>query len=332
MSNKKKKKEIAKRRAQAKGKKRHKAKASTHRSKPNVQFINRPAISEISVPAGFRAVGMSQAIVEYSKPIMDFVEKGVVNDHNDALQLAMPLWNINFSQNRDNPDNIKKDIIKQIRKTLKINSQESAEFFDMMIQRKDHLFPTDIQPDNPMTMYIRKEEHCPITEFNYDSLNISEEPYLLDDEDKKLVQLINQMDKYIAEGVVHDEWEDHYLSMEEKCKERFKKWLAVKGVKEYCEDFPMYIKIYLNFIYRYMHDDKINLKTVLPIYIEEFFVDYVLRKVTVEPSEYIEWPPALKLLYKFLYEIVYLEKPEIIIKLLDRIEPHFIKVLRKIYS
>ncbi len=332
MSKKRKKKEIAKRRAQAKGKKRQKEKVRSHRSKSDVQFINRPVKSEISVPDGFRAVSMSQGTMEYSKPIMDFVEKGIVKDPNDALQLAMLLWNYHLSQKRDNLDNIKKDIIKQIRKTLKMNAQESAEFFDMMIQRKDHLFPTDIQPDNPMTMYIRKEEHCPITEFNYESLNITEEPYLLDDEDKNLVQLISQMDKYIAESVVYDEWEDHYLSMEEKCKERFEKWLVVKGLKEYCEDFPMYIEIYLNFIYRYMHDDKINLQTVLPIYIEEFFVDYVLRKVTVEPAEYIEWPPALKLFYKFLYEIDYLEKPERIIKLLDRIEPHFIKILRKRYS
>ena len=81
-----------------------------------------------------------------------------------------------------------------------------------------------------------------------------------------------------------------------------------------------------------MHSDNINLKTVSSIYIEEFFIDHLLRKVLVEPHEYTEWPPALKLFYNFLYEIGYLERLEKIIKLLDGIEPNFIGVLRKRYS
>lgn len=330
MSKKKKKKVIVKKRAQAKVKKQKKAKS--HRSTPNVQYIKRPAISEIDAPSGFRAVSMSQAMVEYTKPIIDFVEKGIVKDPNDAFQLAMPLWNYNLSQKHRDFKFNKKYIIMQIGKILKLNAQESAEFFDMMIQRKEYLFPDEIQPDNPMTMFVRKEEHYLIPEFNYNSLSISKESYLPDDEDERLVQLINQMDKYIAEGLEYDEWEDHYFLMEEKCKERFEKWLLFKGVKEYSKDFPFYIEIYLNFIYRYMHEDDINLKTVLPIYIEEFFVDHVLRKVTVEPHKYIEWPPALKLFCNFLCEIGYLKSPEKITKLLDRIEPLFIEILRDRYS
>lgn len=330
MSKKKKKKVIAKRRVQAKVKKQKKAKSRS--STPNVQYIERPAISEIDAPTGFRAVSMSQGMIEYAKPIMDFVEKGVVKDPNDAFQLAMPLWNYNLSQKHRDFKFNKKDIIKQIGKPLKLNAQESTEFFDMMIQRKEYLFPDEIQPDNPMTMFVRQEEHYLISEFNYDSLNMSEEPYLPDKEDEKLIQLINQMDNYIAEGVEYDEWEDHYFSMEEKCKERFGKWLMFKGVKEYSEDFPFHIETYLNFVYRYMHEDDIYLKTVLPIYIEEFFVDYVLRKVVVEPHEYVKWLPALKLFYIFLYETGYLKSPEKIIKLLDGIEPHFIEILRDRYS
>jgi hypothetical protein len=330
MSKKKKKKVIAKRRAQVKVKKQKKAKS--HSSTPNVQYIERPAISEIDAPAGFRAVSMSQGMIEYAKPIMDFVEKGVVKDPNDALKLAMPLWNYNLSQRHRDFKFNKKDIIKQIGKTLKLNAQESTEFFEMMIQRKEYLFPDEIQPDNPMTMFVRQEEHYLISEFDYDSLNMSEEPYLPDKEDEKLIQLINQMDNYIAEGVEYDEWEDHYFSMEEKCKERFEKWLMFKGVKEYSEDFPVHVETYLNFVYRYMHEDDIYLKTVLPIYIEEFFVDYVLRKVMVEPHEYVKWLPALKLFYIFLYETGYLRSPEKIIKLLDEIEPHFIEILRDRYS
>lgn len=328
---KKKKKLIEKRRIRTKVKKQKRAKSRLHRSKPDVQFIERSALSEMDTPPGFRVISMNHAMMEYAKPLMDFVEKGIVKDPNDVLQLSVLLWNFSLSQEHHNFEKIKKDVINQIGKILKIDSQESTEFFEMMIQRKDYLFPAGIQPDNPMIMFVRKEERYLIPEFNYDSLNISEESYIPDDDDEKLVQFINQIDKCIADGVDYDEWEDHYFLMEKKCRERFEKWLMIKGVKEYSEDFSFHLEVYLNFIYRYA-SGIVNLKTVSPFTIEEFFVDYVFRKVIMEPYNYIKWPPALKLLYHFLYEIGYLESPRKITKWLDEIEPHFIEILRNRYS
>jgi len=331
---KKKKKVITKRRVQTKvnKQKREKAKIKSRRSASNIQFEERPAISAVDTPPGFRAVSMSQGLVEYAKPLMDYVEKGIIKDPNDAFQLALPLWNYDISLEQGNFKINKKDVIKQIIKALKLNAQDSAEFFDMMIQRKEHLFPKEIQPDNPMTVFIRQEEHYLISEFNYDSLNISEEIYIPANEDNELVQLLNQMDDYIDKGTEYDEWEDHYFEMEEKCKKRFENWLKFKEVEEYSEDFPFNIEIYLNFIYHYMHEDEINLKTVRPIYIKEFFTDHVLRKVMAEPHEYITWPPSVKLFYRFLKEIGYLERPEKVIKLLDEIEPVFVKILKARHS
>ena len=146
---KKKKKVIAKRRAQAKVKKQKRSKIKARRSVSNIQFVERPAISAIDTPPGFRAVSMSQGMVEYAKPLMDYVEKGIVKDPNDAFQLAMPLWNYDISMEQGDFKINKKDIIiKQIEKTLKLNAQDSAELFDMMIQRREHLFPKEIQPDH----------------------------------------------------------------------------------------------------------------------------------------------------------------------------------------
>ena len=93
-----------------------------------------------------------------------------------------------------------------------MNNEESTEFFDMMIKRKEYLFPDEIRPDTPLTMFIRKEKHHLIPEFDYNSLNMSTEPYLPEKEDKELIQLIDQMDDYIAEGVEYKEWENHYFS------------------------------------------------------------------------------------------------------------------------
>ncbi len=53
------------------------------------------------------------------------------------------------------------------------------------------------------------------------------------------------MDHYIAKGVEYKEWEDHYFSMEEKCEDRFEKWLNIKGVRKYSENFSFHIKVRL---------------------------------------------------------------------------------------
>lgn len=329
---KKKKAKILKRRAQAKYWGKRKSKSDSKVQKKNVQILERPAISETNVPDGFRAVSTSNAIMEYAKPVMEFVERGIVKDPNDAFQIVLPLWNFSIDQYQNNPEKTKKDTIKTIGKTFQLNLQDSTEFFENMVQRKDYLFPSDIQPDQRMIMYIRKEKHFLIPEFDYSSLNISDEPVASDSEDNELIDMINKMDKYIENDIEYNERENHYLQMKEQSKERFNKWLVDKGVIKYSKEFPPYIEIYLNFIYQYNHDDKITLRSVLPIYIEEFFVDHILRKLFVEPYEYIMCSPALKLFYNFLYEKGYLKNHKHIIKLFNEIEPHFITILRDRFS
>lgn len=48
----------------------------------------------------------------------------------------------------------------------------------------------------------------------------------------------------------------------------------------------------------------------------------------MEPHEHVDWPPALKLFYNFLYEKKYLEDIDFIIDIIDNLEPRFIDVLR----
>jgi hypothetical protein len=55
-----------------------------------------------------------------------------------------------------------------------------------------------------------------------------------------------------------------------------------------------------------------------------FFLDYLLRKVMAKPPEYTQWPPALRLFYRFLAEKGYLDDPEPLIASLYAIEPDFI--------
>ncbi len=120
--------------------------------------------------------------------------------------------------------------------------------------------------------------------------------------------------------------------MKDECQGLFEKWLITKGLKGDVQDFSFCLHTYLDFIYGYMHDDTVVLKSVPDIYLVEFFEDFLIRKMMVEPNEYVYWPPALKLFYLFLHEKGYLNNHKEIIKKIDRVEPYFIEVLRKQFS
>jgi hypothetical protein len=88
----------------------------------------------------------------------------------------------------------------------------------------------------------------------------------------------------------------------------------------------------MNFVYRYIHAQNTTLKSVTPICLEEFFFDYVLRKVSAEPAEYVYFPPAIKTFYLFLSEKGYIRNPEPIIGSIDDIEPGFVHMLKERYE
>ncbi len=180
-----------------------------------------------------------------------------------------------------------------------------------------------------MTMFMRKEVSKLITEFNYSQLDLSGDAGEPDEKDKALVEAIVEMDAFMVDGADYDDWEDHYFSMEEECADRFHDWLIDKEATEFSEDFPFWVKTYVAFIYNYMHDDIVLLKDVPPIYLEEFFADYVLRKVMVESHEYVQFIPAIKSFYTFLWEKGYMDAPDPMIDRLDSFESFFITILRK---
>ena len=118
--------------------------------------------------------------------------------------------------------------------------------------------------------------------------------------------------------------------MEERVKERYEIWLDEKGLNEWSQTFASNLELFLNFIYRYMHDDLVILKSAPLEYLEEFFFDYLLRKLITEPHEYVIYEPTLKFFYMFLQEKGYMDELESkgIIQIIDEMEPEFIGVLR----
>ncbi len=291
---------------------------------------NKAVASELDAPSGFRKVSMSEAVLTYARPFMEYVEKGTIEDPNIALQLSMMLWNYTQSDGPNILDKEKKNIIKLIKKALQFTTQQALELFDMMIERKDYLLPQGIQPDYSAFMYIRKETLYIINKFDYNSLNIPNAPYIEKKTDKEIVEWLNKMDNLPSEDF--EEWEDLFYSMNDDCLQSFKDWLTYKGLEKHCEDFVFFASVFLDFIFLYADSYELSLKKINSDLLDEFFINYILRKVSTKPNEYVKAPPALKMFYTYLYEIGYLINLKRVIHLVDNIEPYYINILKEEFS
>jgi len=329
---KKKKGETAKRRAKSKHKtqKKRKLRLVKSRAKQDIQISHRPGLPHLGAPEGFRSIGMAQAMMEYAKPLMELVEGGE-EDLEGTMQAAMLLWNyaLSVEEGRENRK-IEKDILKAIMGSFGLDKAAARALFAKMIERRSHLFPPDIQPKGSPFMFIRKEVRHIIRPFDYDILlDLSDEIIPPDNKDKALVDRINKLDSQISAGADYDKYERLFFSLKDECQARFERWLVDKGLTQDPTLFSDCLSIYLDFVYGYMHDDIVILKSIPDIYFVEFFEDFLLRKMMAEPNEYVYWPPALKLFYRFLHEKRYLESPDNIIEEINNVEPYFIQVLIK---
>ena len=296
--------------------------------KPSMPFMGGALFgSESEAPKGFRPITMTQAMLEFAGPIMQYVDNGTVKDPNDALQIGLQIWNFTLPKVPVAHKTSRAEIVDHIRTTLHLDMQEAEAFFDRMIERKAYLFPEEIQPEGSMTMFMRKEVEYHIAKFDEAQLEMSEELIPPDREDQTLLNALRRLDEYIEAGADYDKWEKHFFSMQEACCHRYHHWLKTKGLSDiYSNEFPFCVETYLNFIYRYGTGE---LRDVSPYAIEEFFMDHLMRKVMAKPPEYTFWPPALRLFYIFLSEKGYLDDSEPMIELFHDIEPDFIALVKK---
>ena len=278
-------------------------------------------------PPGFRPLPMTQAMLEFAAPLMDYVEQGAIQDPNTALQIGMQLWNytlptIPMAQRPSRPA-----MVDTIQTTLQLDRQEADAFFERMIARKAYLFPDELQPEGSMTMFMRKEVEYLITPFAESQLEVSDTPLPPEGDDRPFLDALRQLEARIAAHVDYGAWEADFFAMQDLCRQRYQRWLQAKGVPApYSAEFPFCVETYLNFIYQY---DTGTLREVSQEALAEFFLDYLLRKVMAKPPEYTQWPPALRLFYRFLSEKGYLDDPEPLIAGLYAIEPDFIAFVKQ---
>jgi len=332
---KKKKGEIAKRRSKAREKIKNKRtlRLVKSRPKPKPQIIHRPGLPYMGAPEGFRSISMSQAIMEYAKPLMKYVEDDE-NGLNVAMQISTVLWNYSISVKDGNEDKkLEKKTLKALGVTFGLDKSKAHVLFTKMIERYSYLFPQDIQPEPGLPfMFIRKEVRHLIKPFDYKKSVLSNEIIPPDQKDRDVIGKIERLDRNIYDRTEYGKYEDLFIALKDECQDLFEKWLIAKGLKGNVQVFSFCLHTYFDFIYGYMHEDTVVLKSVPDIYFVEFFEDFLLRKMMAEPNEYVYWPPALKLLYEFLHEKGYLNNHKEIIKKIDKIEAYFIEVLKKQFS
>jgi len=334
-SMKKNKKEIVKRQAKAKEKARKKRQVRL--VKPPPGFIERPPISQMEAPRGFMAVSSSQALIEYAKPLMEKNAESL-DELNRRMELASSLWNLAISSQKNEQQEYSRwmGMAKaSAKKVLNLDGAERERYIAEMIERQVHLFPEEVQPAPPsMFMFMRKDVSYLIPPFDYGRIRFRVDTTIPpDEEDLRLIGKIEALDDHMRRGSDYDTYEELALSIEDESKTCFKKWLIAKGFEDDPEQYSHCPEIYLTFLYRYMHDDPVLLKSVAGQYIIEFFEDFLLRKVICKPLEYLYWPPALKLFYRFLHEKGYLSLNETAVLLgsLDAMETHFLEILQKRY-
>lgn len=332
---KKNKKEIAKRQSKAKEKAKKKRQVRLVKMAPLV--MERPGISQMEAPKGFIVVSFSHALMEYAKPLM---EEGAQNLDvlNQRMELATSLWNLAMSRQKNEKKEYSRWMEKvktSVKRVLKLDGAKGDHYIEKMIARQIHLFPEEVQPKPPsMFFYMKKDVIHLIPPFDYGKIRFrSEQTIPPDQEDRRLIGKIEELDDHIRRQSDYDLYEKLSLSVEEEGEICFRKWLISKGLEDDPENYVSCLGIYLNFIYRYVHDDPVLLKSVSARYIIEFFEDFLLRKVMCEPPEYLYWPPALKLFYQFLEEKGYLTSNEcaVIEGYLGAMEPRFLEILQKRY-
>jgi hypothetical protein len=268
-------------------------------------LLQKPTFADIEAPEGFRPITITQALLEFIEPLKESVNSAELDDMNQIMNLGIQIWNFANPKVAEKP--AQEEIIDQIAETLELDEIDAAHLFERMVARKTYLFPEGIQPEDPRTLFMRKEVSYRIAQFDASQLHLSEKPIPPDQDDQQLVADLCRLDQALADGEDYDAWEDLYGSVEEFCCDRYYEWLAAKGVPdEHVQLLPFCVQTYLDFVYRYSAS---GLNKVSAFDLEEFFLDHLLRKIAIQPNDYVYWPPALRAFYTFLTEKGYLENP-----------------------
>lgn len=345
MAKKKKKKNVAKRQAKASKRKVQKRKLRLVKAKKKQQVHNQddynhlppgfdypPLEYDQETPSGFRAIGMSEAVMEFAKAMIKHPDIKGLSSMEDAMNLAMPLWNYAIAQEQgEDGEKLRSEIIRALMPACKLSRDEAGIMADKVVARKNEMFPPEVQPQGTPYMFMRKEVLHLITPFNYDRLTVSGPVIPTSEDDQRFFEQFAALDEVKKGADDFEDWEEQYEVVGENFGEVFWGWLTGKGVDEdMANDFIFKAEFFINFIYNYGCTDILR-NTDYGCF-DEFFYDFVLRKIMMEPGEHVEWVPALRLFFIFLAEKGYVEDATPFVEAINGFEEPFLSLLRTEYG
>ena len=287
------------------------------------------SLENLQPPEGFRAITITQALLNFAKPLQEFFKEEDTEGMNVVIGLANDIWNYTLVKVPLAQKKTPEEIVEQICEQFEIDETEAFALFDEMVERKAYLFPDDIQPADVRNMFMRKEEEYRFAAFDEEQLQLLAEAIPSSPEDLEMLHTLRDLDRTLREGIEYGDWEELYFQAEERCCTRFYAWLNAKDTpKKQANEFPYCIEIFLDFVYRF-HAAPLTSIDSADVY--DFLHDHLLRKVSIRPDEYVYWPPAIRLFYSFLSEQGYIEDPTPFIRLFKDAEPEFIALLKKLY-
>jgi len=292
-----------------------------------MSLFHQPSLSSFNPPEGFRTITATQSMMIFAEPLREYLKDNGIEAMNIMMGIATDIWNYTLSKVPANQKKTQEEFVEQICESLSMNETDAIDLFEHLIERKAHLFPDEIQPDDVRTMFMRNEREYQIETFDESQLEFLEDQLPPTSDDQDMLEKLQRLDEMLADGEDYDAWEDLYFQVEEACCTRYYEWLKAKTVQpEYADIFPYCIERFLDFVYRY---DAGALNSVAIFEVEDFLLDHLLRKVMIKPEEYVYWPPALRLFYTFLTEKGYLDDPQPFIDLFNDVEIGFIELLKK---
>ncbi len=278
-------------------------------------------------PEGFRSISVSQAIMKLTEETMKIINYYATDlrSMNKVIAVTMPIWNI-ISAKTQGKDELKKEAIKQIKKLSKVKIKEAEALFENIKERFEYLSPINIQPENPSTVFYRKEIAFPIKPYK---LNIpSGKSYSLTKDDNIFLKNLNKLDNYIENESDYSEYEDLSFEIEGIISKNLEHWMKAKGFSEEDIDLAYDANFIIGFVYHhYDHESLVLLKNMNLESFEEFYFRFLLRKMAAKPNDYPRYIPALKLLFLYLDDIGYTQTSKTI-KIIEGLEDEFIEMLK----
>lgn len=134
------------------------------KSSKGIPSLSSPSDSDVNPPDGFRVVSITQALMEYAVPLM---EKAPAPEDivkvNEVMTLGTALWNCAIYEESTTKDEqaekSKVMLLSLMQDILGLDQEKARDFFAMMIERKQYLFPREIQPKGSPIRFMRKEAH-----------------------------------------------------------------------------------------------------------------------------------------------------------------------------